>query len=258
MTRPTARLGGRPDWLLIFRIINAKATLLPIKGHGDLMLRSQAGEISIDPSILTDLARRGLIRREGATVILTQTGENLIPNRETGMVVIAKQSSDGAFIASHLAESPLLVLCRHKDATGKPFLDAQQFDAGERLRADFTLGQLSPRITANWQASVSSGRRAGSAGGVEALTNSALAARQRFENAICTLSQDLSGAVLDICCFLKGLEQVEVERRWPKRSAKFMLRAGLSMLEQHYNPVGGKTRGPIRSWGSDDYRPSVS
>ena len=113
-----------------------------------------------------------------------------------------------------------------------------------------------PRISANWQASVSVGRRSGEGNGIEDLTASALAARQRVERAVAALGGELGGVATDICCFLKGFEQVEMERKWPKRSAKFMLKAALSVLAMHYWPRSEKS-GQTRHWGASDYRPSI-
>ena len=57
----------------------------------------------------------------------------------------------------NIAESPLLVLARRRDANGQPFLDPGLVAAGERLREDFELAQMGPRITQNWDRFMTAG-----------------------------------------------------------------------------------------------------
>lgn len=133
----------------------------------------------------------------------------------------------------NLSESPLAGLARLRGKDGKPFLEDSAVAAGERLRADFTRGQLQPRITANWEAGVARGPR-GARNGAADLSDTALAARTRVAQAMKAIGPDLSGVVLDVCCFLKGLETVERERQWPARSGKLMLKTGLRSLARHY------------------------
>jgi hypothetical protein len=49
-----------------------------------------------------------------------------------------------------LKESPLAWLARRKDKDGRPLLSDEEFDAGEKLRADFWFAQMTPRVIANW------------------------------------------------------------------------------------------------------------
>jgi hypothetical protein len=139
-------------------------------------------------------------------------------------------------------------------------LDAAQFQAGERLRADFTRGQMMPRITANWDASVADGRRGGDDGLAE-LTDAALGARLRVERAIDAVGPELGSVLLDFCCFLTGIEEIERARRWPARSAKVVLRLALSNLARHYGyaeAATGTRRNRVRHWGTEDYRPKIA
>ncbi len=115
-----------------------------------------------------------------------------------------------------------------------------------------------PRLGANWQAAVASGRRDGGRGGVSDLTDAALAARIRVERALAAVGPELSGVLVDVCCFLKGLETVERERGWPARSARLLLRAGLSALSRHYHPQPEAGRRPqTLHWGADGFRPQI-
>ncbi len=123
---------------------------------------------------------------------------------------------------------------RRKGRDGEAFLTSAEFQASERLRVDlYARPDALPRLGANWVASVSSGRRDG---GIADLTDAALAARIRVENAIRAVGPELSGILIDVCCFLKGMEAVEMERGWPVRSAKIVLKTALGVLGRHYNP----------------------
>lgn len=160
--------------------------------------------------------------------------------------------ADAQVVTVNQAESPLARLHFRKDRDGTAWLDAEQFAAGEKLRLDFERARLQPRITANWEASVA-GRGRGAAAGE--ISDFALDCRKRLNAALDALEPSLAGVAVDVCCFLKGLEQVERERRWPPRSAKLMLRTALSLLAGHYGLRPRCSSGGTRHWGADDYKP---
>jgi hypothetical protein len=154
-------------------------------------------------------------------------------------------------VRRNLSESPLGVMARLKDREGRAFMPAEAVEAGEKLLADFTRGQMQPRVTASWEPKLSS-RSRGQAGGQADIADSAMAARDRFSRAMDAMGPELAGVAADICCFSKGLETVERERQWPARSAKLMLRTALMALARHYAPPPPTDRRRAHVWRTED------
>jgi hypothetical protein len=150
-------------------------------------------------------------------------------------------------------ESPLMWLARRKGKDGQALISPHHLLAGERLRSDFTCAQLMPRTTSNWDLSISRERRSG--GSAMTFTETSIAARQRVHHALDAVGPEFSGLLLDICCFLKGLEDVERERQWPRSSARVVLQLGLEGLARHYGYAAeavGKVGAKIRNWSAED------
>lgn len=237
---------------------------------GKLLLATDEGaRIAVAETTVTAMARDGLVARSGARLKLTAAGQANVrrsgvngdpfQNQHREMEAIVVDLEAGAQLASvNLSESPLGLLARRRTKAGAPYLSAREFNAGERLRGDYTRGRIMPRLGANWVASVASGKRGGAGGGAVELTDAALAARQRVDNAIDAVGPELAGVLIDVCCFLKGLELVEAERGWPMRSAKIVLKTALGVLARHYEPAAGQ-RAARRfvHWGAEGYRPKL-
>ncbi|HEX5509082.1 MAG TPA: DUF6456 domain-containing protein [Pseudolabrys sp.] len=143
------------------------------------------------------------------------------------------------------AESPLVWLARRRGRDGRPLIASHQLQAGERLRADFTRACIMPSTTSNWSNPINAGRRAGS-DRADASTEAMIAARQRIHLALNAVGPEFSGLLLDICCFLKSLDDIERERAWPARSAKVVLQLALDCLARHYG-FQAQAKGPARS-----------
>ena len=179
--------------------------------------------------------------------------------RQHGEVSPRRIEEGGAPILVDDAESPLSWLARRRDKNGRAYLTPSRVAAGERLRADFTLARMMPTVTSNW----TSGRivGGGGAGGIADLTDRSLAARDRVRAALDAVGTDLADVLLDVCCFLEGLETIEADRRWPARSAKVVLDIALGRLAAHYG-LAEEARGldrarSLRAWGSGDHRPTI-
>jgi hypothetical protein len=157
------------------------------------------------------------------------------------------------------SESPLAWLARRKGRDGRALIEPHQLQAGERLRADFTRAHLMPRTTSNWESPMSGGRRGGGTSAGH-FTDTMIAARQRVRHALDSAGPEFAGLLLDVCCFLKRLEDVERERAWPARSAKVVLQLALDVLARHYGFSGearGAGRADLRTWFADDAKLSV-
>jgi hypothetical protein len=134
------------------------------------------------------------------------------------------------------AESPMLALSRRKDKDGTPFLRTEFVAAGERLREDYELAQLSAEGRRNWEAIVAGAvkiEKESSAEGTSGL------AGERVALALADLGPGLGDVVLRCCCFLEGMESVEQRMGWSARSGKIVLRIALMRLKCHYDTNQG-------------------
>lgn len=162
--------------------------------------------------------------------------------------------------ARNVSESPLAWLYNRRDRNGNALIGEAEFNAGERLRADFWLAQMTPDVTQSWSPTATTGSGRRSAYGSEQADN-VIAAADRVRRALHAVGPELSCILIDVCGHLKGLEEVERGARWPQRSAKIVLGMALTALARHYGlitmppPTTGAAR--VRHWGSGDYRPSI-
>jgi hypothetical protein len=149
-------------------------------------------------------------------------------------------------------ESPLAWLARRKGRDGQTMISPTQFIAGEWLRADFTRAQMTPRVTSSWEPPT--GRRRGAADSGN-IADVVIAARQSVRAALEACGPEFSGLLLDVCCFLRGLEEVERTRGWPSRSAKIVLQLALDRLARHYGLADravGNADPRLRTWLAED------
>ncbi|KKB82741.1 hypothetical protein VW29_15545 [Devosia limi DSM 17137] len=146
-------------------------------------------------------------------------------------------------------ESPLARLAASVDGAA-PFLLPHQVEAGERLRRLVERARLGPRVTMSYDpARIAS--RAASGSGAPDLADSAIDARRKLDAIAQSLPAECGGVLFDVCGLLKGLQVVETERGWPRRSAKLVLRIGLEQLATHFGltqVAQGRPSGRTRSW----------
>ncbi len=218
------------------------------------------GQVAVARKALTRLEEARMVYMSGDEAMLTPAGRDGLARlratrRDAPRPEGAARTESGVIVNGE--ESPLAQLGRLKTRKGEPFLTPAEWRAGERLRADYTRAGMMPRLGANWEAAVSAGRRSPGPGDAIDLRDGAIAARQRVGHALDAVGPELSGVLVDICCFLKGLTTVEIERGWPVRSAKVVLKTALAALSRHYEPETNRSRRPILAWGASGFRPAI-
>lgn len=166
-----------------------------------------------------------------------------------------------ATVVANCSESPLSWLRARKDKAGVPHISDDQFKAGERLRRDFTYAQMSPKVTANWagpRPARASRRHGGRSGAPTDIGDRALVSRQNFYQALDGIGPELSGIVVEVCCFLHGLESAEKRLNWPRRSGKLVLQLGLTALARHYGySKAAQRKQRLHHWGRDGFKPEL-
>ena len=128
----------------------------------------------------------------------------------------------GRRVTANLAEGPLGWL------KARGLIDARQFEAGERLRDDWTVAGLGPRVTMRWDA--------GAASTGERLDPVAaqLSAKRRVEGAIAAVGGGLSDVLWRVVCAGEGMEAAERGLGWPARSGRVVLGLALDRLADFY------------------------
>jgi hypothetical protein len=275
MSSPAAREDRATVWRLLKDLNKARAGLREAKGCYAFFGPSAASrrETRVPKSLVDFCLRQDWLERSGNDLVLSDAGRAMLRRSEAGDDAFREQHQKRAVqlrdiggtrrpVLVNEVESPLGWLKSRKDRNGRPLISDQQFEAGERLRADYWFARLSPRVTANWAVLAPSGRmRRGAPSSAADMRDEVIAAKERVMRAIEAVGPELAGVLIDICCELKGLEDAEKSHGWPQRAGKVVLQLALNRLARHYGlDMPDKTRHRrkgIRHWGSDDYRPTL-
>lgn len=130
-------------------------------------------------------------------------------------------------VTVNLAESPLGWL------KARGLVSERQYDAGERLRGDWTMASLGQRVTMRWDAAPAIRGRRGPDVPLDP-TLAAIAARRRFDGAVDAAGQGLADVLWRVVCDGQGLEAAEVALGWPKRAGKLVLLMALDRVADYY------------------------
>lgn len=135
-------------------------------------------------------------------------------------------------------ETPLMMLARRRDKDGQVFLTPDLVHAGERLREDFELAQLTSD-SESALAELMGQPTAPTLAQADVVGSGRDAARARLGAVMQELGPGLGDVVLRACCHLEGMETIEKRMGWAARSGKIVLRIGLQRLQRHYAETHG-------------------
>lgn len=204
----------------------------------------EAGALLATDSEIAELERFNLVAHvAGSQLRLSLAGEAWNARRSGGtsskrLLVERGLAEDGEATASgrgtrrtrsvtvNLGESPLGWLM------ARGMISERQFAAGERLRADWTLAGLGPRVTMRWDPSP--GHAKGAPHQHMDPTLAQISARQRFDGAIAQAGSGMNDILWRVICAGEGLASAETALGWPKRAGKLVLGLGLDRVADFY------------------------
>jgi len=131
-------------------------------------------------------------------------------------------AGQGRRVTVNLAESALGWLA------ARGLVTPRQLEAGERLRADWELAQLAPRVTMRWASRVDGG------GAEQDPATAQIAAKRRVTAATAATGPGLSDVLWRVICADERLPQAERALGWPARAGRVVLGLALDRLADHY------------------------
>ncbi|MBW4330197.1 hypothetical protein KY084_04820 [Stakelama sp. CBK3Z-3] len=133
----------------------------------------------------------------------------------------------GRSMTVNMAESPLGWL------KARGMISDAQFEAGERLRADYETAAIGPRVTMRWDPAPS-GRARGAAPDPGDATHVQISAKRRFDGALKEAGPGLSDILWRVICAGEGLPTAEKALGWPSRAGKLVLCLALDRIAAFY------------------------
>jgi len=213
---------------------------------------------SLGTDCVDQLVCDGVLRLDGAKCVPTPLARNWLRQ-------LAKKeefASQHRHLASgpnqstlNLKESPVASLAVSRNGSA-PFLQPHHLQSAERLRVLLERSQMIQRTTMSYDPTRTRGSGGGGARFDPGLAS--LDARRELAVILDKLPADCAGVLVDVCGFLKGLQTVELERKWPRRSAKLVLRIGLDHVCAHFGLdrlATGKKSSRTRNWIGEGARP---
>jgi hypothetical protein len=132
---------------------------------------------------------------------------------------------------------------------GEAYLDAHHAEAARRLARLFGRARMMQRVTMSYDPARAGGSRQRPQ--QVDLADSAAEARRTLAGLARAMPRDCWDILTDVCGFDKGLQLIEADRNWPRRSAKLVLRISLDQAAALFGLsayAAGHEMGRIGGW----------
>lgn len=172
--------------------------------------------------------------------VLVCRGDFVFPTKEAAPWLKRRMSVGDGFLEQHqmletthqgklrnIEASPVLKLGARKNGTR--FLALHQVAAAERVGQWGERALLAPKMTMAYDPTCVS-KNGASKSETSGVSDMAMQARKSLARLYKDLPKECAEVIVDVCVFEKGLQVIETERAWPRRSAKLVLRIGLEQL----------------------------
>ncbi|MGJ8526922.1 DUF6456 domain-containing protein [Maritalea sp.] len=192
------------------------------------------------------LLRQGVLSQKEGQFSPTKEARSWLKRQQ--LLLIGEKTASVMNVDNQPVQSENCTILRlSKGSNGEAaFLSPHHILAANRVSSLVERSQLRPSVTQNL--SELSQTKRNSQGNDNDISDMAIDCRTRLADITGRLPKDCAGVVIDICGFDKGLQQVEFERRWPRRSAKLILRMGLEQVAELLQLQVTATGNQINNW----------
>lgn len=192
--------------------------------------------------MVRELVSQGVLTKTGQTYAATKEAKAWLKRRRLELLKLDGCTSSLINTKPALSANETIVrLSRKSKGEEQAFLAAHHVTVANRVAALIEKSQLRQSVTQNLSVLRRPGKSLG--GGAVDLSDMAIDCRKHLDQLVQQLPRDCAGVVVDVCGFDKGLQQVEFERKWPRRSAKLILRMGLDHAAEYWK-IGAVAKGP--------------
>lgn len=228
---------------------------------GLYQIEGEKNRLSLETDCMRKLISDGVLSLNGNACSATPLARNWLKRQLAAIGNYSDQHSDiravpGSSARLNINEGPLLKLSYPRNGVA-PFLLPHHLLAAKKIETLVARTQMLQRTTMSYDpARTGQGNKSSGLG--PDLGDNALDARKKLQQCLDRLPPDCASVVMDVCGFQKGLQLIEMERKWPRRSAKLILRIGLDQLCAFFElapTITGKPSNTARHWMGKDARP---